>query len=114
MDLGEVWDMVNYHPRMDNKHFHENQVPAIGEAVVFALNQQLRVGVVKEIHLQDPKPIATELWKPQKMVPKLHLTHFKPSKNDDQADIIKLSPVQIKLRNLEFNGKIGQVSGVDA
>ena len=103
MDMGEVWDMVSYHPRMDNQHFQETLLPEVGEAVVFAMNQHLRLGVVKEIHTQDRHPIETELWKPRKNAPSLHLARFKPSENEGQTDILKLSPVQIKLGKLKFN-----------
>ena len=103
LDTGEIWDMVSYHPRMDHKYFRETQLPAVGEAIVFALDQRLRLGVVQELHMQDLKPISTVLWKPQKNAPSLHLARFKPSENEGQTDIIRLSPVQIKLNQLHFN-----------
>ena len=103
MDVGEIWDNVCYHPRMDERHYAEERLPGIDKVVVFAFNQQLRLGMVTNVNGMDPKPLSVALWKPHRKATSLQSARYRPSMIDGHADLVRLSPIHIKLKGLKFN-----------
>ena len=96
MDEGEIWDHVYYHPRMDERHYSDTQLPTVGEVVVFALNQQFHLGVMTDVNGVESKPVSVALWKPHRSRAKsLSRARFHPSMSEGRPDIIHLVPVPV-------------------
>ena len=102
LDVGQIWDAVIYHPRMDDLHETTAEHPAVGTFALFAQDQRPRIGKVTAIDLGAMKPVTVQLWKPNKHCGSIDKGRFKPSVNADGPDQMMLQGSQIKLRNLSL------------
>ena len=103
LDAGQVWDAVVYHPRMDDAQEVIKQPPKVGTFVLFAQNQHPRVGKVTAVDAEARKPIAVQLWKPNKNCKSLVNAKFRQSMSMDSTDTVMLQGSQIRLQDLELD-----------
>ena len=103
IDVGALYDSVVYHPRLENKLYEDTQLPAVGQAVMFAQQLQPRFGVIAEINPTLTKPIAVMLWKPHSKSKSLLKARFKSTLHlDTGEEITRIAPAQIKT-HVSFN-----------
>ena len=103
LDKGQLWDAVIFHPRMCDMDWQENTMPELHSIVVFAHEQQPRLGKVTWVDEEAALPITLNLWKPQKNRRSLEKARFQPSSMNGEDDIIQLHPDQIKVSGLQFD-----------
>ena len=99
IDQGELYDSIVYHPRLEQSLFQDTQLPALNQMIMFSLNRSPRFGKIVEINPLLPKPLSVMLWKPYSKAKSILTARFLPTDRlDSGADIIRISPAQIKLQ----------------
>lgn len=67
LDVGQLWDAVVYHPRMDDIRERPTIIMSgVGQFVLFALEQLPRIGRVTALDPEAIKCITVHLWKSNK------------------------------------------------
>ena len=97
IDVGSLYDSVVCHPRLEGNLYENTQLPAIGQAVMFAQQLQPRFGIIAEINPTLAKPLSIMLWKPNSKAKSLLMARFKSTRNlTTGEEIVCMSPAQIK------------------
>ena len=106
MDKGEIIDHVIYHPRLDDELFEEEQLPVIGENVLFAWDQRPRIGQVMAVNTRDKKAVTVRLWKPSTKARSWAHARFRldPSEGE-QTDWLRIEPPRIQARQIGFDSE---------
>ena len=67
LDLGEVLDVIVYHPELDaaKRGLDSPPLSTEGSFVLYASNYQPRVGKVLEVHPTMTKSVVVQVWKPK-------------------------------------------------
>ena len=97
IDVGALYDSVVYHPRLEQSLFEDTQLPAVGQAVMFALQRKPRFGVIVEINPSLAKPLSILLWKPSSKAKSILSARFKSTMNlGSGEEVVRISPAQVK------------------
>ena len=84
LDLGELWDHVIYHPRMDAARYLPKELPKDQEIVLFADGQRPKIGQVVAVDDTESLPITILLWKPNSTAKSLATARY--VKATEEAD----------------------------
>ena len=104
IDVGQLWDAVIYHPRLDDLPDLEAALPKLGECLVCSLQQQPRIGQVVKLRPGEKNPIALRLWRPSRKADSWIVAKYKPDKDVDNEECYTwISPVMIRYRNIQFD-----------
>ena len=104
LDLEELLDSVVYHPELDT--INDAVVPTLPEVdtvVLFAADQEPRLGRVMEIQPQSQKPVVIQLLKPHRGSRNLTSAKYIAALSDGLPDSRALTPMQIRLTGLSLN-----------
>ena len=103
LDLGQLQQRVIYHPALDTMEHAMTAMPEVGSFVLFALQQQPRLGQVVEIHEQDQRQLVIHLWKPQRSARDFVSAKFKPAFADEEPSLLAVTVSRVRARNLEMS-----------
>ena len=102
IDRGELYDSVVYHPRLEHGLYHDTQLPAINQLIMFALQREPRFGKIVEINPLHTKPLSVVLWKPSNKAKSVLSARFKSTQHlETGTEIVRIAPAQIKT-HVEF------------
>ena len=105
LDLGELWDSVIYHPRMDTAKYVPAELPKLHEVVLFADGQQPKVGEVEAVDENEHLPVTLSLWRPSSKANSLATARFAKDVNENAEGLIRVRPEQILLQQLKLNSE---------
>ena len=98
LTLQELTQVIRYHPLLNTSG--DLQVPAVGEFVWYARNQQPRLGQVVSVDPTVSRPIVVEIFEPQSNASSLTRARFRRATDEDTGDSVvdQLTLHQIQLR----------------